>query len=112
MKVMPASSAAWMVAIERAAVRAALDGHGHAAEPDRADDDVADLRCLHSWFSLVWEGKVRWPVGSPGVVLRRGLVAREDLVEPGQRLVVERDVERAHGRVELLLGARADDRRR
>src|SRR5690606_11452740 len=47
----------------------------------------------------------------PGVVLRRGAAAREDLVQLGQRLVVQLDLQGAHGAVELLQRARADDRR-
>src|SRR5437764_2474111 len=46
----------------------------------------------------------------PGVVLRRGLVPRPDLVEPGERLVVQRHLERANGGVELLDRAWTDDR--
>src|SRR4051794_33116779 len=46
----------------------------------------------------------------PGVVLRRGLVPRPDLVESRERLVVQRHLERADGRVELLDGAWTDDR--
>jgi MFS family permease len=48
----------------------------------------------------------------PGVVLRGRAMAREDLVEPGERLLVQRDVQRPNGRVELLAGAGADDRGR
>jgi len=44
-------------------------------------------------------------------VLRCGLVAGEDLVEPGQRLVVEGDVQGPRRGVEVCLGARIDDRR-
>src|SRR3954447_1162935 len=46
----------------------------------------------------------------PGVVLRRGLVRRPDLVESRERLVVEVDVERGDRVVELLERAGADDR--
>src|SRR3954466_15805254 len=48
--------------------------------------------------------------GLPGVVLRRGLVPRPDLVESRERLVVQRHLERADGGVELLDGAWTDDR--
>ena len=47
---------------------------------------------------------------SPGVVLGCRLVAGEDLVELGEGLVVELDLERAQRPVELLDRARADDR--
>src|SRR5881398_1178138 len=47
---------------------------------------------------------------SPGVVLRRRLVARPYLVQSRECLLVERHLERAEGRVELLQGARPDDR--
>src|SRR4051794_8424132 len=46
----------------------------------------------------------------PGVVLRRGLVRRPDLIESRERLVVEVDVEGGDGIVELLKRAGADDR--
>src|SRR3954447_4783135 len=46
----------------------------------------------------------------PGVVLRRGLVPRPDLVESRERLVVQRHLERADGGVELLDRAWTDDR--
>src|SRR5690606_38670002 len=48
---------------------------------------------------------------SPGVVLRGRPVAREDLVQPVQGGLVQGDVDRAQGAVELLLHPRADDRR-
>src|SRR3954454_21248533 len=51
-----------------------------------------------------------WCPGSPGVVLGGGPVPGEDLVEARQGGFVEVDVERAQAAVELLLGARADDR--
>jgi MFS family permease len=47
----------------------------------------------------------------PGVVLGGGSVAREDVVQTGQRLLVQPDLERAYGGVELLPGARPDDGR-
>ena len=51
------------------------------------------------------------PRGSlPGVVLRSGLVAREELVEPGEDLVVEGDVDGADGRVEVIGEAWPHDR--
>src|SRR4051794_20945781 len=46
----------------------------------------------------------------PGVVLRRGLVRRPDLIQPGERLVVEIHVERRDGVIELLERAGPDDR--
>ena len=48
----------------------------------------------------------------PGVVLRRRPVAGEDLVEAGQHLVVEGDVDGVHGRLEMLGRPRPDDRPR
>src|SRR3954447_9148076 len=48
---------------------------------------------------------------SPGVRLgRRATRSREDLVEPGQRLLVEVDLQRTQRPVELLDGPRTDDR--
>jgi MFS family permease len=47
----------------------------------------------------------------PGVVLGGGSVAREDVFQTGQRLLVQPDLERAYGGVELLPGARPDDGR-
>src|SRR4051794_15455319 len=47
---------------------------------------------------------------SPGVVLRCRLVARPDLVEPREGLVVELDLERPQGIVELFDCPRTDDR--
>ena len=49
--VTPASSAAWMVAIDALAVRPALDRHRHRAEPDRGDLDVTDRALLHGCLS-------------------------------------------------------------
>src|SRR3954453_341417 len=46
----------------------------------------------------------------PGVVLRGGLVTRPDLVEAGERLVVERHLESGERVVELLDRPRPDDR--
>src|SRR3954451_6113653 len=46
----------------------------------------------------------------PGVVLRRRLVRRPDLVEPGECLVVEVHVERRDCVIELLERAGPDDR--
>ena len=49
----------------------------------------------------------------PGVGLRcLAAWAGQDLVEPGERLVVELDLDRPHRAVELSRRARADDRRR
>src|SRR5258706_3895157 len=51
-------------------------------------------------------------LGSPGVGLRRRAArAGPDLVEARRDLLAHRDLERAQGAIELLLGARADDRR-
>src|SRR3712207_5565287 len=49
--------------------------------------------------------------GSPGVVLGGRLVSGEYLIQPSQRFLVELDVQRPQCPLELLLGARADDRR-
>src|SRR6204780_1928848 len=51
-------------------------------------------------------------VPSPGVVLRRGLVAGEEVVETLEGVVVELQGHRALGVVELGEGARSDDRAR
>src|SRR3984957_2135892 len=48
---------------------------------------------------------------SPGVVLRRGPVSGEQLVEPLEDVVVELEGHRALRAVELSPGARPDDRR-
>ena len=53
-------------------------------------------------------GRARRP-RLPGVVLGRRLVPGEDLVEARQHLVVERHVDGAQGRVEVLGRARPDD---
>ena len=47
--------------------------------------------------------------GLPGVILGGGLVAGEELVELGQDLVVQGDVDRIEGTIELLDGAWPDD---
>src|SRR5215470_13313318 len=46
----------------------------------------------------------------PGVMLRRGLVPGEQAVEPLEHVVVEPDGDRVLRVVELVLGARPDDR--
>src|SRR3954470_6413458 len=48
---------------------------------------------------------------SPGVGLRGRPRAREDLVQAGERCLVQADLERAQRRLQLLHGPRADDRR-
>ena len=55
---MPASSAAWMRAIERARSRAALDRHRHPTEADRADGLLADGALLHEVASRSRRGRV------------------------------------------------------
>src|ERR1700742_3081007 len=51
-------------------------------------------------------------VSLPGVVLWCRAVAGEDLVQPGQRLLVQPHVQGPDGVVEVLLDTRADDRGR
>src|SRR6516164_2402921 len=46
----------------------------------------------------------------PGVMLRRGLVPGEDVVEPLEHVLAEVDGDRVLRVVQLVLGARADDR--
>src|SRR5690349_22595492 len=50
------------------------------------------------------------PAFSPGVMLRRGLVAGEDVVEPLEHVLAEVDGDRVLRVVQLVLGARPDDR--
>src|SRR5689334_19664272 len=106
MKVIPSSSAAWMVLIERS----------RSGRPS-IDMGIPPRPMAETWTSpmvRVFTAVLPFPScpGSPGVVLGRRAVAREDLVEARERCVVEVDVECTQSAVELLLGARADDRAR
>src|SRR5215470_3154147 len=50
------------------------------------------------------------PAFSPGVMLRCGLIAGEDVVEPLKHVLAEVDGDRVLRVVQLVLGARPDDR--
>src|SRR5215469_5631269 len=50
------------------------------------------------------------PAFLPGVMLRRGLVPGEDVIEPLEHVLAEVDGDRVLRVVQLVLGARPDDR--
>lgn len=63
-------------------------------------------KVLPEWGRLPWG---RRPARLPGERLRRGARAGEDLIEVGQELLRQLQLDRPQSRVELRLDARADD---
>src|SRR3954470_5383510 len=107
MRVMPASRAAWMVAIDRwRSGRPSID-MGMAPRPMAETVTSPMVRVFIRVPFVVEGGGGRAGCGwSPRIVLRGGLVPREQRVELVEGVFVERDVDGGDRRVPLFHGPR------